>query len=60
MIIVVDKCPNCGSTAQIRLAYEGMTSTSLSRTYKCGCGASVTIVYKKVETIFRSPSGTKL
>ena len=57
---MVDRCPNCGSTAQIKLAYEGMTSTSLSRTYKCGCGASVTIVYKKVETIFRSPSGTKL
>ena len=38
---MMDKCPNCGSTAQIRLAYEGATSTSLSRTYKCGCGASV-------------------
>lgn len=57
---MMNKCPSCGSTAQIRLAYEGTTSTSLSRTYKCGCGASVTIVYKKVETIFRSPSGTKL
>ena len=56
----MDKCPNCGSTAQIKLAYEEMTSISLSRTYKCGCGASVTIVYKKVEVISRSPSGTKL
>lgn len=57
---MVERCPNCGSTAQIRLAYEGMTSVSLSRTYKCGCGASVTIVYKKVEVISRSPSGTRL
>lgn len=57
---MVERCPNCGSTAQIRLAYEGMTSASLSRTYKCGCGASVTIVYKKVEVISRSPSGTRL
>lgn len=57
---MVDKCPNCGSTAQIRLAYEGVTSISLSRTYKCGCGASVMIVYKKVEAISRSPSGTRL
>ena len=57
---MVDKYPNCGSTAQIRLAYEGAISISLSRTYKCGCGASVTIIYKKVETIFRSPSSTKL
>ena len=57
---MMDKCPNCGSTAQIKLAYEGMTSISLSRTYKCGCGASVTIVYKKVEVISRLPSGTKL
>lgn len=57
---MMDKCPNCGSTAQFRLAYEGATSTSLSRTYKCGCRASVTIVYKKVEVISRSPSGTRL
>lgn len=57
---MMDKCPNCGSTAQIRLAYEGATSISLSRTYKCGCGASVTIVYKKVEIISCSPSGTRL
>lgn len=56
----MDKCPNCGSTAQIKLAYEEMTSISLSRIYKCGCGASVTIAYKKVEVISRSPSGTKL
>lgn len=57
---MVERCPNCGSTAQIRLAYEGMTSASLSRTYKCGCGTSVTIIYKKVEVISRSPSGTRL
>lgn len=57
---MVDRCPNCGSIAQIRLAYEGMTSISLSRTYKCGCGASVTIVYKKVEVISRPPSGIRL
>ena len=34
------KCPNCGSTAQVRETFSNF-STSLNamcRAYKCGCG----------------------
>lgn len=57
---MVERCPNCGSTAQFRIAYEGETSHQLYRKYKCGCGASAEVTYKKIEVVFRSPSGTKL
>ena len=57
---MVERCPNCGSSAQFRIAYEGETSNQLHRKYKCGCGATATITYKKIEVVFRSPSGTKL
>jgi len=37
------KCPNCGSTAQVRLQKieeQELTcyTTEVTRTYKCGCG----------------------
>ena len=54
------KCPNCGSTAQFKIIYEGETSHQLYRKFKCGCGATAEITYKKTEVVFRSPSGTKL
>lgn len=57
---MVERCPNCGSTAQFRIAYEGETPNQLFRKYKCGCGASAEVTYKKIEVVFRSPSGTKL
>lgn len=57
---MVERCPNCGSTAQFKVVYEGETSHQLYRKFKCGCGATAEITYKKTEIIFRSPSGTKL
>lgn len=55
-----ERCPNCGSTAQFKVVYEGETSHQLYRKFKCGCGATAEITYKKTEVVFRSPSGTKL
>lgn len=60
MIIMAERCPNCGSTAQFKIIYKGETSHHLYRKYKCGCGVSAEITYKKVEVVFRSPYGTKL
>ena len=57
---MVERCSNCGSTAQFKIVYEGETSNHLYRKFRCGCGATAEIKYKKIETIFRSPSGTKL
>lgn len=54
------KCPNCGSTAQFKIIYEGETSHQLYRKFKCGCGTTAEITYKKTEVVFRSSSGTKL
>ena len=46
---MVEKCPNCGSTAQFRIAYEGETSHQLYRKYKCGCGASAELLIRKLK-----------
>lgn len=54
------RCPNCGSTAQFKIAYEGETANQLYRKWKCGCGATAEEIFKKVEVVFRSPSGTKI
>ena len=59
-MITMLRCPNCGSTAQFRIAYEGETANQLYRKWKCGCGASAEEIFKKVEIIYRSPSGTKI
>lgn len=36
------KCPNCGSTAQVKVidrqVAEGKYQPNLETTYKCGCG----------------------
>ena len=60
MKTMIERCPNCGSTAQFKVVYEGETSHQLYRKFKCGCGATAEITYKKTEVVFRSPSGTKL
>ena len=40
------KCPNCGSTAQVRLdnheTYVGKDIVAVCLTYKCGCGCRFT------------------
>ena len=40
------KCPNCGSTAQIRIEYHDtyvwQNLVSIYLTYKCGCGCRFT------------------
>lgn len=57
---MVERCPNCGRIAQFKVAFEGETSHQLYRKFKCSCGATAEITYKKTEAVFRSPSGTKL
>ena len=46
------KCPNCGSTAQFRIAYEGETANQLYRKWKCGCGATAEEIFKKLKWFF--------
>lgn len=57
---MVERCPNCGSTAQFKQTYEAETTHFVYRQYKCGCGATAEVKLQKVEVVFRSPSGTKL
>ena len=45
------KCPNCGSTAQIkRIAKtENMAYTKIYDQWKCGCGAIIQVTFERVE-----------
>ena len=41
------KCPNCGSTAQVRLVWEDESKSTQRRykEYKCGCGCRFKATY---------------
>lgn len=44
------KCPNCGSTAQVRLVTEPIVSrdgTAMTEGYVCGCGAHFAVEYER-------------
>ena len=44
------KCPNCGSTAQIKLVCEPKITAqgmSLVEEFACGCGTHITIEYRR-------------
>ena len=47
------KCPNCGSTAQMKLTCEPRLShtdkNKLIEGYDCGCGAHITAEYERDE-----------
>ena len=59
------KCPNCGSTAQVRLvAHDDLTNTETAnhqwifQHFECGCGCQFHVSWKKegiFETIFPKP-----
>ena len=54
------KCPNCGSTAQIKLTHMANSNGYLYHNYICGCGAIIEYVYKEVSFRATSPDGTIL
>ena len=46
------KCPNCGSTAQVKLTWEerfGEKDTKYTKEFKCGCGCTFEAIYKLSE-----------
>lgn len=45
------KCPNCGSTAQVSLAWENADKygVKFEREYVCGCGILFSARYEAVE-----------
>lgn len=45
------KCPNCGSAAQVSLAWENTNKygVKFEREYVCGCGCLFNVLYKAVE-----------
>lgn len=48
----MEKCPNCGSTAQVRLVNEVTNSqpSALVRNFQCtGCGCTFRCTYQLVE-----------
>ena len=51
------KCPNCGSTAQIKCTWvdENVYDDNLYREYNCGCGCNFFVTYKiaNVEIILK-------
>lgn len=42
------RCPNCGSTAQVRLQWESTDKyiSKVTREYDCGCGCCFTVTYE--------------
>ena len=45
------KCPNCGSTAQVALAWRDTDnySTIETKEYVCGCGCMFSVEFKATE-----------
>lgn len=54
------RCPNCGSTAQIKLYGTQEGETTILEIYKCGCGARVQRFLKRDIDVYWSPTGTML
>lgn len=56
------KCPNCGSTAQVKLISTEMRHDDWEwlETYKCGCGCTIERRVQVREEIVRSASGTMI
>lgn len=54
------KCPNCGSTAQIKFV-EGYhyTTKSIAEQYECNCGAKLVRHYKLQVSILYTDDGAK-
>lgn len=46
------KCPNCGSTAQVKLVCQPFISVNtlyLTEGFECGCGAHFSVEYERNE-----------
>ena len=48
--ITIAKCPNCGSTAQVREDDVEQTETGLSIYYSCDCGCKFQKIFEEVST----------
>ena len=54
------KCPNCGSTAQIRLIDSYHYNTNhIAEEYECGCGVKLVRHYKLRVDILYTDEGAK-
>lgn len=50
------RCPNCGSTAQVRVVSAEDTSFPASffvKECECGCGCKFNVVYKVIDTLVK-------
>lgn len=47
----MDRCPNCGSTAQFKIKDVMVCDTYVQITYTCGCGVETQTRRKKDECI---------
>jgi C4-type Zn-finger protein len=55
------KCPNCGSTAQMKEQYiPHQNNTAITRVLTCGCGCETTTYYTLVREITRTKNGTQI
>ena len=48
--ITITKCPNCGSTAQVREDDVEQTENGLNISYSCGCGCKFKKIFEEVYT----------
>lgn len=53
------KCPNCGSSAQVRLVWqdEDMLLNHHFREFKCGCGCQFMATYQLIDIEIREDDG---
>lgn len=55
------KCPNCGSSAQIRVHYTtNEDGTKIIKTSVCGCGCTTTATYTLEREVTRTKDGTQI
>ena len=53
------KCPNCGSTAQMKVTcVPNPTRTAITERIICGCGCVTTATYKLAREETRTANGT--
>ena len=54
------KCQNCGTTTQIRRISSTEVGTTIVEIYQCDCGAKIERILNISNTIYWSPTGTRL
>ena len=54
------KCPICGSTAQLTREPIAHISKGLLEPWKCGCGAHISVFYRREQAICRDYETGKL